>query len=242
MPAMHQIYGLYDPPSLEGKSRIRYVGYTSKGLGRRLFEHLDEAKKKCSNHRHKWIRQLLRKGLTPEIHLLEGVTAETWQERERTWIACLKHPGLVNSTDGGEGLINPSAEVRERIRQKVKANTVFTDGNTLRRGIPHCDEDKKKISAGVKQSQAYQDYIESQRGIKRGPMPEGTGAKVSASKLGKKRKPFSDAWRENISAGHQGNRWITNGIEEKCCKAPRVFPRGWRFGRIATSLSNLKQF
>lgn len=135
------IYGLLDPRT----KIIRYVGFSSKPLIHRLREHICEARKRNSCHRHRWIRSLLTENFSPEIVLLERVNAANWQERERHWIKVLTRNRLINSTVGGEGLIHPSTEVRDRISKKVSASLV---GNSRRLGTTHSEESKRRISEG----------------------------------------------------------------------------------------------
>jgi hypothetical protein len=106
------IYGLRDPTINE----IRYVGYTRGDTARRLWWHLHEAQMRNTCHRHRWLRSLLNQGLKPTIVVLE-IVADDWKLREKYWIATL--PNLVNSTEGSEGLINPSLETRAKISGKV---------------------------------------------------------------------------------------------------------------------------
>ncbi len=141
------IYGLIDPATNE----IRYVGYTSKDVNRRLFEHIDESKHKVTSHKHKWIAKLIKSGSKPEIKILETVNDENWQDREKYWIDKLGYR-LTNSTEGGEGLLNPSLDVRNRISEKVTKSLI---GNSRRKGIPHSEETKRNISEGLLNSERF---------------------------------------------------------------------------------------
>lgn len=201
----HAIYGLYDP-RVEPRM-IRYVGYSGKGLQSRLREHCAESLQSVTCHRTKWISKLLREGVRPAIIELERVDASTWQERERHWIATLRSSGkLTNSTDGGEGLINPTKDVRDRIAAKV---SVHSKGNQHRKGIPHSDEDRAKISSGLRLSEKAK--LSNAARVGRNPhasmTPEQRAAKIEKirqSKLGKTRAPFSIEARRNMSIGHTG--------------------------------------
>jgi hypothetical protein len=92
--------------------------------------------------------------------MLEAVTAENWQERERAWIIKLAVNDLTNSTDGGEGLINPSEEIRSRIGATVSRGLI---GNSRHRGIPHSDEVRRHISLGVVNSPRFSEGMKNRR-------------------------------------------------------------------------------
>jgi len=93
------IYGLREPDTM----MIRYIGKTT-DPHRRWLNHLCE---KSKTHRRNWILSLKRRGLEPEIVVIEEVTgAWPWQESERFWIAFALKNGwpLVNMTSGGDGV------------------------------------------------------------------------------------------------------------------------------------------
>lgn len=94
------IYGLREPDT----QLIRYIGKTN-DPHRRWLNHLCE---KSKTHRANWIRSLERRGLRPEIVVIEEVHgAWPWQESEKFWIAYAKSNGwpLVNMTAGGDGVV-----------------------------------------------------------------------------------------------------------------------------------------
>lgn len=102
---------MVDPRSLE----VRYVGITKATLARRLRGHMNKAAGGESTHRSAWIRTLLAVGLRPAMVVLEDSVDSA---REAYWIAFYRAGGadLTNATAGGEGLPNPSEEVRQRLR------------------------------------------------------------------------------------------------------------------------------
>ncbi len=115
------IYGLKDKNDI-----IRYIGFTSKTLHQRLQKHLFEAKWQETNNKDKfkkythklnWIRQ---QNFDISIVLLEDniFNFELAQEMEIKYIKLYTDKGvkLVNSTIGGEGIKEPSQEVREKLR------------------------------------------------------------------------------------------------------------------------------
>lgn len=97
------IYGLRCPVA----GQIRYIG-KSIDPTKRYGRHIGSARRgEYNHHTANWIRNLLSRGLVPELCVLEEVKAgERWQDVERHWIAIAERLGwpLTNSTRGGEGL------------------------------------------------------------------------------------------------------------------------------------------
>lgn len=203
---MPQIYGLYDP-SEQGAPCVRYVGFTGFSIERRVIEHVADAVRGHQNHRCNWIRSLIAKDIRPAAVILETVTEENWQERERYWIERLR-PQLTNTTDGGEGLVNPSQDVRDRISTKVSNGLI---GNQRRKGIPHSDVDKRKISEGLKNSVARKAYTDSLKG-------HAPAAATEASRLINTGRPKSPEHIEKLrlaSLGNKSNLGRTFSVEHK---------------------------
>jgi len=111
---------------------LRYVGKTIVSLKHRMYYHLWEAQSKEINHRCNWIRSMLRKNLLPTITLIEEVEGDGCKE-EIKWIKYFRDHGikLVNSTNGGDGLIG------WRASEKTKAK---------HRAFRHSEVSKQKIS------------------------------------------------------------------------------------------------
>ena len=120
------VYALVDPRT----GLARYIGCTTKQLERRLRVHVSEAKCSKNNYRRlKWIRSLVKDGHEPKIVLVESVDdVAVLFDRERFWIAHYKNIGvdLVNSTDGGEGVLNLSADARRKIGDATR-NVSFAE-------------------------------------------------------------------------------------------------------------------
>ncbi len=113
------VYALADPRS----GKTRYVGKVSDGyLRRRLGAHIREASSGGRTHKCAWVRQLLLQSLEPVLTVIECVDPQAASDRERFWIAELRSEGarLTNSTDGGEGMPNPTEETRIRLSQRVQ--------------------------------------------------------------------------------------------------------------------------
>jgi hypothetical protein len=201
---MHVIYGLCEP----GTEFVRYVGFTKFSIEKRLEEHLIEARARNTCHRHRWLRSLLRQDLKPAIVVLEQVSRYSWKTRERWWIAELRKSNrLVNSTSGGEGLIDPSKSVRQRISRKISK---ILRGNQYAVGMRHTKEWKKAECERMKAAWAPD-----------GPM--------------RSRKPavISVEGREALRTG-AGTVWINRMGKHKRLPVGLPIPRGWRRGRIYT--------
>ena len=153
------IYKLFDPRE---PLRVRYIGYTAKAISTRLSEHLKEARAGHASHKCNWIRSLLHAGIKPVSESLELVTAGNWQERERFWIALYKD-SLTNATAGGEGLVNPSQDVRDRISATLIAGGSSL-GNQYRKGIPQTTETRIAISEGLLNSEKNRIAVAASKG------------------------------------------------------------------------------
>lgn len=234
----HVIYALIDP---RNTNVVRYIGFTKKTLERRLIEHLSDARRGHMNHRCNWIRSLTKDNIRPIISIIEEVTEDNWQEREKYWIRFYKET-LTNTTEGGEGLINPSDEVRERISKKVSENL---KGNQYRKGIPHTEESKAAIKKGMKNSIKVKQFADARKGINNhanmtDEQKAAKGEKIRQSKLGKKRSPFSDEAKKNMSSAHIGIKH-TEESKEKIRLANAGNKNGKGAIRTKEFIDNLKK-
>ena len=139
-----QIYGLTDPRD----DALRYVGKTEKLLKKRLGVHCASKEK---NHRGNWIRSLVKEGLVPEIFCIEEIPDKNWQHEERFWISYFRSIGcdLVNGTDGGDGMSNPSLETRAKlkvshVKQWQRPNMREKIVGSLRENWANSTEEQKK--------------------------------------------------------------------------------------------------
>jgi hypothetical protein len=67
-----------------------------------------------------WLRKLLDENVRPDIILIENEIPDAYIEQaEMDYIKLFKRMGanLVNATDGGDGLRNPSVDTREKMRK-----------------------------------------------------------------------------------------------------------------------------
>ena len=122
-----KIYGLCDAGGY-----VRYVGKTGDTLRSRLIDHISEANTHLDAHSHKlhWLRLLLKKGIMPEIRLLDEVDESLWQDAERAWIAWLRFvfPDLTNTTDGGLGGCGVSGTTKLTEAQVVDIRERYANG------------------------------------------------------------------------------------------------------------------
>lgn len=185
------IYTLHDPRQPE---IVRYVGKTYQTLAARLSGHLTESRNpKYTTHKHQWVRSLLATGHQPIITLILEVSVDEWQREECRLIAEYRKAGqrLTNSTDGGEGLDNPSQETRQKLS---RASAMFR----------HSEESKRKIalaSTGRRHSDTAKAKVSA---FNRGKIVTAeTRAKISAAHIGMK---ASASHIENMRAARLGTK------------------------------------
>lgn len=84
---------------------VKYIGKTEFDLNKRLSQHLSNYNLRKKTLKNNWIKNLLKKGLKPEIELLEYVSKAEWCFWEQFWIEQFKQWGfnLKNSAEGGHG-------------------------------------------------------------------------------------------------------------------------------------------
>lgn len=126
-----------------------------------------------------WIAVVKKVGYEVDI-LIEGIDWKEAVNKEKELIELygrrdLGLGTLVNMTDGGDGLENPSEEVREKISRSHK-------------GKKFSEEHKRKLS-------------EARTGKKRGPLSEEHKKKISEANRG---KTFSEESRSKMKAAHAG--------------------------------------
>lgn len=228
MAQRHVIYGLYDPTDPEQK--VRYVGYTHLTPEQRIIDHVSNARRKAETHKQKWIRKLLRNNVEPAYVILEVTTAKNWKARETYWIASLREAGnrLTNSTDGGDGLINPSKDVRKRISEKV---SVIMTGNQYRKGIRGTPEFGARQSETLRNSKRFKKAQAKWRGIARHIPTKAERKALSILKTGVPR-PDMQWFGKAQAKKNEGSFWVNDGVENKLLRKGDSIPEGFVIGRL----------
>lgn len=183
------IYALFDPREPDV---VRYVGKTQMKIETRRTRHVGEARRGLKNHRGNWIRGLLKDGFAPEVRLLAEVPAGDWQEHERRFIAIYRST-LTNSTDGGEGLENPSEATRQKMSiantGRVESEETRKRKSDIARNRKWSEETKRKMSESKRRENLSEETRRrrSEGNRKRTLSPE-TRAKIAASMVGNRNK------------------------------------------------------
>lgn len=122
------IYALEFP-----RGEIRYIG-KSYNPEERFKSHIRDSIKSTRSHKMAWIRSLLNEGKEPYLEILGEVPESEWEYWERYCIEEAIKLGfnLVNSTPGGDGISNPSEDIREKIsnslKEYFKKNSIWNKG------------------------------------------------------------------------------------------------------------------
>lgn len=179
------IYSLSHPETGE----IRYVGMTFGTLKNRLSAHISRARQKIDNtHKSNWIRKILRQEMRPKIEMLELAPVGKHIEREKWWIKKFGRKNLVNSTDGGEGML----------------------------GYKHTDEAKKKISKAHVGKKFSPDAVRKRSGENHYNYGKTQSVEVreKMSLAAKKRPPPSEETRRKISKSAKGRKASAETVQK----------------------------
>ena len=151
------IYVLFDTRS---PGDIRYVGVTTKTLEKRLRGHLESTSR--NTHRSAWINKVIGSGGSIGIQEVDRCQESEWQSKEREWISYYREAGydLVNSTDGGRGVLNPSGAVRDKIS---KSMSIAKRGNTNRLGTKTSPDGVENMRRAQKERGALPEVREANR-------------------------------------------------------------------------------
>lgn len=137
------IYGLHN-----GDGRIRYIGYTTQKPQVRLGQHKSDSRVQPKSGRPvlNWIRKYGEDRI--EMVVLDTVRAENKTTLsvvlcaiEIHHIGCAEEYGysLLNATAGGDGVVDPSPETRQKMREAKLGKAYHT--------TPHTPESRAKMSA-----------------------------------------------------------------------------------------------
>lgn len=186
---------------------IRYVGSTKCAPSERLRSHLAEARGNKKSYRLNWLRSLTQ---PPILEVIEWAPPGDWQISEQYWISLAREYGcrLVNGTDGGEGLINPTAETREKMRLSHVGRKLSEETREKMRGPRRYSENREKAVAarrGKPLSSAHRAAIGA---ANRGWISPATIAGSVAAKLG---KPFTAEHRAKMATAQTARRLREKG-------------------------------
>jgi hypothetical protein len=147
-----KVYYLYSTEP--GNSGMRYIGQTKRSLEKRLAVHRSGARKSADTYIARWIRSVCESGYEVRIGLLKSNAI--WNADEMAMIKKYRALGyrLTNSTDGGDGIMNPSAETRLKMSVSGKKK-IFSDEHRVNLSKSHkrenlSQETLKKMSEGSK--------------------------------------------------------------------------------------------
>lgn len=186
---------------------VKYIGSTKRPPSERLRCHLAEARGDKKNHRLNWLRGLKQ---PPLLEVIECVLPGDWQVSERYWISLAREYGcrLVNGTDGGEGLVNPTVETREKMRLSHLGRKPSEETRARMRGHKRSPENIEKAAAsrrGKPLSLAHRAAIGA---ANRGWISPVTVAASLAQKSG---KPFTPEHRANMAVAQTARRLREKG-------------------------------
>ncbi len=191
------VYALIDPRFNE----IRYIGITTQSPNQRLIRHISEARHSLRrDHRVNWIKSLLDIGIKPEFKIISDTTKENIFKEERKQITHFRNLGyrLTNSTDGGEGVLNPSPETRAKMSYHARNKSLETRKklSLAMTGKKHSQETKKKIS-------------EHRKGKRSPPITDAGRLKIIQAMKGNKNwlgRHHSEESKKKISLLNMGNK------------------------------------
>lgn len=146
MTKIFNIYSLTDPLD----NQVGYVGATSLLLNVRYSQHKHNAlTKKLKTKVSVWFREVVDKGVLPEIKHLEICKEEEWQEKEIYWIS--KFNNLNNTKKGGTGVVlDRSVESKQRSINAHKIPVVLLDKEfNLIKDFNSCSECADYLKLGV---------------------------------------------------------------------------------------------
>jgi len=146
---------IYTLSSSSNPNDIRYIGKT-KNIKDRIRRHISKYYLNLEdNYKNRWIKSELSKGNKIIIEEIDLVQEENWKESEKYWIEQFRNWGfrLVNTTEGGEGIIL----TKELIEKRNESNK-----NSEKRKLAYSKlrENYKTNSEIVKnhQIQEFEDY------------------------------------------------------------------------------------
>ena len=219
------IYALHLASSPE---QIRYIGVTHHNdASARLKQHVYAAGKRKSKYPvYSWMRKHIANGEEVAVTILEkNLTNEEALDKEQFYILKFKTQGhaLLNATDGGRGLLNPTQETRAKISKAHKGKPKSKEQKELmaHHARNRSPEARKKMSEANKgkivSEETRKKLSESRKGKQPHPNASSPEARAKISNALKGRE-FSDEWRQKLSEARKG-RVVSEETKEKLSKA-----------------------
>ena len=222
-----------------------YVGRTVGSIEARRKKHEDSAKQGMDALFYRALRKYGFNSFKWSV-VFDDVDEDELNEFERVVIRNMKTkaPNGYNMTDGGDGVINPCAELRRRWSESHRGKVYSEEHNrkisVAKRGIPRSAETRKKISEShrgkVLSEEHKQRISEALQGKKRGPFSEEhkqklrgrtrtleTRKRISEAKKGRK---LSIAERENLTRMSKANKGRRHSMESRR-KMSRALKASW---------------
>lgn len=196
----------------------QYVGQTIKKISYRFNEHA-RANSPLGEDIRKYGRENFKVDELEKCYSYEELNAA-----EKKWIKELdcKEPKGYNRTDGGDGLLNPAKDTREKLVEAGK-------GNKRALGRKHTEEEIERIRNSNLGQKRTPETCENVRKAKLGTkLSQATKDNMSKSRKG---KTFTQEHKDNLSASHKA-RW------EKIPKEDRKQTEEHKAKRFATIAAN----
>ena len=207
---------------------IRYIGITKRDdPSARLKQHMHAANKgKCKYPVYLWMRKHIANGEKIAVTILEqGITEKEALDKEQFYILKLKSEGcsLVNATDGGRGLLNPTQETRTKISNFQKGRPKSEEQRKIMAYYArnHSPEARKKMSDANKGKVVSQETRKKLSKARKGKKPHpNTSSPEARQKISNalKGRVFTPEWRKKLSEANKG-KVVLEETKEKQRKA-----------------------
>jgi hypothetical protein len=208
-----QIYYL---SSSESPKCVKYVGFTSAGLSRRLKDHIRVSLRNNQQQLllYNWVRKITSNGETLLItELQSGYGLSDGMSAETAWIWYYLDQGysLKNASLGGEGMTGYKHTAESRA--KISAANI---GNKNALGFKHSDEFRRNLSIKAKNQKQSRESIERGAAKKRGRKhTEEHKRKISEAGKGKHNRPMKEATKRKLSELFKGKPGTPHTEEHK---------------------------
>lgn len=175
--------------------------YVGKGKGKRAWD----LKRMRNPHYRSIVSKLASMGMSVDVRIIiSNVSCETALAIEKDRIAFYGIDNLANMTLGGDGLSNPSPELRLKISlsQKKRFENIEERKrlSALFKGRVTSEETKKKLSAAGKGRKHSSETREKMRTAAKGrEIPQHVREAQRLAVTGRKRKPFTDETLRKMS-------------------------------------------